>query len=1123
MPRIFDNIEQDFGSGLLEHIKKALRVDYCVGYFNIRGWNLVANEIDKLQGEKVKEKDQQVKRYCRLLVGMYKTPSEIIAETYSEDNEPITNKQIPVLTNQLKQELKQQLTIGSPTEKDEALIRKLLQQLKSGKVVIKLFLKHLLHAKLYLAYSQDTVAGTTALLGSSNFTLAGLKRQGELNVDVLDQDAAHKLSKWFDDRWNEKWCIDITKDVIQILEECWARETEIPPYYIYLKMAYHLSQEARNGIDSFQLSNIFQNKLLDFQQKAVLIGAHNLYKHGGLMIGDVVGLGKTITATAIAKLFEEDFYYNTLILPPKNLQSMWEEYVENYGLHAKVIPHSMITKELPTLKRYKLVIVDESHNFRNSENQSYKTLKSYIESNDCKVMLLSATPYNKSYSDLANQLQLFIPEHYDLGISPEKYIAKLGGTIRFQAKHTDIPLRSIKAFEKSEDADDWRELMKSFLIRRTRSFIKKYYSETDPKNNRKYVVFSNGERSYFPERLPKKVTFEMNSNNKLDQYALLYDTQTIDAIDRLYLSRYSLGLYLSPYLAKKKVTEKEAKIIEDLSRAGKRIKGFCRTNLYKRLESCGYAFVLSLRRLILKNYIFLYALENNLPLPIGGSNVEVDMYSDTDEDDLFSLSENIKNEEENIKGFTENDYIRVASSYYDYFAKKVQNKFRWLPADYFNVSKLISDIKDDNNSLLSISALVPEWESQNDRKISALQNLLTSQHPKEKALIFTQFADTANYITEELKKRGLKKVAVATGGSNDISTLAKRFSPLSNNADISDSEELRILVSTDVLSEGQNLQDAHIIINFDLPWAIIRLIQRAGRVDRLGQNSQQILCYSFLPEDGVEKIIKLRAKLTNRIKANAEVVGSDEVFFDGDPVNIEDLYNEKSGILDEQDGIDDVDLSSYAYQIWKNAIDINPDLKDIISALPNVVYSSKKAPENAEEGVIVYTKTQQNNDVLTQIDSKGNFVTQSQFTILKTAECSPEEPALPRFKRHHELVKEAVFKTEQEDNPIEGSLGRKNGIKYKTYMKVNRFILEKKETLYVTDDHKKALDELYRHNLREYAKDAIARQLKAGISDQDLADLLVSLNNEGRLCISENENTTKRLTQIICSMGLKNK
>ena len=296
MPTIYDNIEKDFNTGLKTHAKNALRLDYCVGYFNIRGWNLVADEIDKLQGGEIIEGNIQQKRCCRLLLGMYKTPTEIIADNYSGNEEEIPDhKQIEELRKQLKEELKEQLTIGSPTTDDENTIKKLIQQLKNGNVVVKLFLKHLLHAKLYLSYSASSITATTALLGSSNFTLAGLKRQGELNVDVVEQDAAKKLSKWFEERWNDRLCIDFTKEIIEILEESWAREESIKPYHIYLKMAYHLSQDAIIGINSFKPSDIFKTKLLDFQQKAVQIGAHNLEKHGGLIIGDVVGLGKTIT------------------------------------------------------------------------------------------------------------------------------------------------------------------------------------------------------------------------------------------------------------------------------------------------------------------------------------------------------------------------------------------------------------------------------------------------------------------------------------------------------------------------------------------------------------------------------------------------------------------------------------------------------------------------------------------------------------------------------------------------------------------------------------------------------------------------------------------------------------
>jgi len=185
-----------------------------------------------------------------------------------------------------------------------------------------------------------------------------------------------------------------------------------------------------------------------------------------------------------------------------------------------------------------------------------------------------------------------------------------------------------------------------------------------------------------------------------------------------------------------------------------------------------------------------------------------------------------------------------------------------------------------------------------------------------------------------------------------------------------------------VLSEGQNLQDAYIVVNYDLPWAIVRLIQRAGRVDRIGQQAETISCYSFLPTEGVERILGLRLRVRQRLKENAEVVGADEAFFEDeqDDQVVVDLYNEKSGILDgDEDG--EVDLASYAYQIWKNAITLNPALQRSIPELPPVSYATKvhiPYPEHPA-GVLVYVRTGEGNDALAWVDAKGESVSESQF------------------------------------------------------------------------------------------------------------------------------------------------
>jgi hypothetical protein len=506
MPTIYDNKERILTIGLNEALASSKRADFCVGYFNLRGWKEVADSVEALTGDTVIEGQDEHTRYCRLLIGMQEAPRDILRKYYAaDDTYQIYQGEAAKLKKQIAEEFKNQLTIGAPTAADEVALRKLSRQMKAGKVAVKLHLRYQLHAKLYLAYHNgSTHLKAEGYVGSSNLTFAGLVKQGELNVDVLEQDAAGKLAAWFDERWNDRWCFDITKELIEIIDTSWAQESLVPPYHIYLKIAYHLSREARAGVSEFKLPKIFQKELLDFQQKAVLVAAHHLNKRNGVIIGDVVGLGKTITATALAKLFEEDFFLETLIICPKNLVKMWEGYKEKYRLIGKVISQSMVQSELPELRRYRLVIIDESHNLRNDEGSRYRAIKSYLESNESKVILLTATPYNKNYLDLSNQLRLFIPDDKDLGISPEQYINQLGGQVFFSSLHTDTFIRSIKAFEKSAYADDWRELMRLYLVRRTRSFIKNNYAETDKTNGRKFLLFNDGRRSYFPNRLPKK-------------------------------------------------------------------------------------------------------------------------------------------------------------------------------------------------------------------------------------------------------------------------------------------------------------------------------------------------------------------------------------------------------------------------------------------------------------------------------------------------------------------------------------------------------------------------------------------------------------------------------------------
>ncbi len=1127
MPRIFDNIDLSLLPALQETIEVSDRSDFCVGYFNLRGWKGIDSFIERWSGGEG--------NCCRLLVGMQRLPKDELRESLKQlgNGEEIDNQKAVRLKKALAQEFREQLTYGVPTAEDEAGLRRLAKQIRSKKVVVKLFLRHALHAKLYLLFRQDPVNPIIGYLGSSNLTAPGLSKQGELNVDVLDHDATEKLARWFNDRWTDKFCIDISEELAQIIEESWAREGLIPPYHIYVKMAYHLAEEAIAGLNEIKLTKDFTGKLFEFQTAAVKIAARYVSNRGGVLLGDVVGLGKTIMATALAAVLEERHGWSTLIICPKNLKKMWQSHVDEYGLRAKIMSFSVVQKELNEVPgRFRTVLIDESHNLRNSESKRYREIRKYIEETGSKCILLSATPYNKTYLDLANQLRLFVPDDKDLGIRPEQMIKnEYGGSEEmFRSKHP-VFVRSLGAFEFSEYAPDWRELMRLFMVRRTRGFIMDNYAKKDPANGRRYLEFPSGKKSYFPVRIPKTVGFKIEDKDRNDQYARLYDNDVVTTINSLTLPRYGLGNYLKPS-PHKPPTADEARIIDGLSRAGKRLMGFCRTNLFKRLESTGYSFLLSVERHILRNYIFLHAIENGKPLPIGPQDIELmdSRVSDEDPDEIAASmfeEENGDEEEKPVDDLkAEDNFRKRAEEVYKLYETQYRSRFKWLKSDFF-IEDLANDLESDSQSLEEILKAVGNWDPSRDNKLNKLVRLINHEHKSDKVLVFTQFADTVDYLERQLKSKGVDSVAGATGGSSDPTTLAWRFSPVSNGKDwqFKGDQALRVLVSTDVLSEGQNLQDGFIVVNYDLPWAIIRLVQRVGRVDRIGQESDKILCYSFLPAEGVERIIRLRARVRQRLQENAEVVGTDESFFEDDRNDqaIKDLFTEKSGILDGE-ADEDVDLASYAYQIWKNAITADPTLKKTIPSLPDVVHSAKakELKEKEPEGALVYVKTADGNDALSWVAEEGNIYIDSQLEILRAAECTPDTPALPRAEYHYDLIRKAVEVASKEERDVGGTLGRPTSAKHRTYERLKAYLESTKGTLFESDQLEKAVNDIYRYQLSTYATDILNRQLRMGISDTELMQLVISLRNEDKLSIRTEEDAPAQ-SRIICSMGIMKK
>jgi len=273
--------------------------------------------------------------------------------------------------------------------------------------------------------------------------------------------------------------------------------------------------------------------------------------------------------------------------------------------------------------------------------------------------------------------------------------------------------------------------------------------------------------------------------------------------------------------------------------------------------------------------------------------------------------------------------------------------------------------------------------------------------------------------------------------------------------------------------------------------------------------------------EGIERIIGLRNRVRARLQENAEVVGTDEAFFedDADDRLILDLYNEKTGILDG-DGDTEVDLASLAYQIWKNAIDADPSLQKKIPELPNVAYSTRTHTPRPTLQMESWSTFEQLKETIL---SPGSTIVERSDRVtvnhLRAAECSPMTPAMPRNEQHHDLVRKGAELIAAEEKLVGGQLGRPSGARFRTYERLKRHVEEVRGTIFYTQELLNAIDEVYRYPLRPVAIDSLNRQLKSGVSDQTLAELVMALREEGRLCVVQ-DNEPDAEPQIICSLGM---
>ena len=329
-----------------------------------------------------------------------------------------------------------------------------------------------------------------------------------------------------------------------------------------------------------------------------------------------------------------------------------------------------------------------------------------------------------------------------------------------------------------------------------------------------------------------------------------------------------------------------------------------------------------------------------------------------------------------------------------------------------------------------------------------------------------------------------------------------------------------MLVSTDVLSEGQNLQDAHIVVNYDLPWALVKLIQRAGRVDRIGQTSPEVLLYSLMLSNTLEGVITLRRRIRDRLAENAKLLGSDEKFF-GDEREGEiicGLYDESSNYM-LKDGVDDVDPVSMAYEIWRQAQERHPELAQRASTLPNVVHSTRQTPDRSDQsGVLVHSQTVTGSDAFAFVNPDGEQKRITAQEALTRAACQPSTPPLPRLKDHYELVA-AAFKGPLRAPPGQAT-GALQGVRGRVWQKLDAHMDTFDDNLLFTlTDLRTAHDVMNERPLRESATQTLSKAVNER-SPEDLAALVVNLWKDDMLCIPR-QTTTHAEPTIICAMGFR--
>ena len=929
------------------------RADIAVGYFFMSGFEAVADDLSNLDKVRilVGRTDRQVLEEVAL--GLQQTKA---LKARLDADSLVQRRQRPEIAQQAVARILEGVSTLPQTGGSENAVAGLRDLIASGKVEVRAYLRSPLHAKAYLCWYDNHAEPGAAVVGSSNFTLAGFSGNTELNVRVTGDDEMAALRKWFEDLWNDSE--DISEALESQLNRSWAL-AKTPPYHVYLKALYELYYTDLGGGPLPVPPR--DEELANFQLDAVSRGLAMIEAHGGCYIGDVVGLGKTFVGAELLRQLRVSYPNDgpPLILCPARLRPMWQIFNERFGLGAEVVSHSMIAappeaeydEELgryvdidPSGRGIVLeqvygnrgpVLVDEAHNFRNI-TQGSRGLSDYLESGDHKVVLLSATPQNLGPMDIYRQLRLFLDDtEHGLNIEPvslEDYFRNAQKWLEYRAEYENYQAdraawrrrrteftQPLEPREPTVPFADIERVLSTVFIRRRRRDIADLYGDT---------ALVDGKPVRFPDPVLGNVEYRLDK-----VYAKAGSIEELEGRLREHrAARYRSTEYLMPEAVDKPE-------YRDLFRARDRIARLMGILLLKRLESSIEAFRSTLRSLMNSNRNFREALDSGY-VPIGSTATRLLSGQSFDADDLLE----VLNQEEQKR--------RQLGSKRD---KLVHN------TDDFRTDEWIEDLDADFDLLSDILDRVKDIGPQDDDKLQALRRFLDRPEVREgKVLIFSEAETTVEYLYRELGPEGQDPdTARLTGSSShDAERIVKRFSPTWNlgQHEPRPESEIRVLLATDIVSEGQNLQDCARVLNYDLHWNPVRLIQRFGRVDRIGTEHEIINLHNMWPDVEVDAELALTDRLHSRIQSFHDLIGLDsKLLSDAERLNDDAMYRIYDGkeLPDIEDGLDELAANQRAITLLQRIQEDDPELWKTITNLPDGIRSalriSTAQPEESDE------------------------------------------------------------------------------------------------------------------------------------------------------------------------------